>query len=121
MLPEKLLEFFRFIYEHIIKTETVKPTLKLKRIHFNRSCTLSKEKKNDIANKLNGLYKRKLKIDLINDAKEELQILGLDITTKAVSNLTGVKLRSVQLCFKHKRIDFDHEIQNINNSYKSTT
>jgi hypothetical protein len=121
MLPEKLLEFFRFIYVHIINTETVKPTLKLKRIHFNRSCTLSKEKKNDIANKLNGLYKRKLKIDLINDAKEELQILGLDITTKAVSNLTGVKLRSVQLYFKHKRIDFDLEIQNINNTYKSIT
>ncbi len=121
MLPEKLLEFFRFIYDYIISTETVKPTLKLKRIHFNRSCTLSKEKKNDIANKLNGLYKRKLKIDLINDAKEELQILGLDITTKAVSNLTGVKLRSVQLYFKHKRIDFDLEIQNINNTYKSIT
>lgn len=121
MLPEKLLEFFRFIYEHIIKTEIVKPTLKLKRIHFNRSCTLSKEMKNDIANKLNGLYKRKLKIDQINDAKEELQILGLDITTKAVSNLTGVKLRSVQLYFKQKRIDFDLEIQNINNTYKSIT
>jgi len=27
------------------------------------------------------------------DAKEELQSLGLDITTKAVCNLTGIKLR----------------------------
>jgi len=121
MEPHKLLEFFRFIYDYIISTETVKPTLKLKRIHFNRSCTLSKEKKNDIANKLNGLYKRKLKIDLINDAKEELQILELDITTKAVCNLTGIKLRSVQSYFKHERIDFDLEIQNINDTYKSIT
>jgi hypothetical protein len=121
MEPHKLLEFFRFIYNHIIKTETVKPSLKLKRIHFNRSCALTKEKKIDIANKLNGLYKRKLKIDLIMDAKEELQSLGLDITTKAVCNLTGIKLRTVQLYFKYHRIDFDLEIQHINNTYKSIT
>jgi hypothetical protein len=119
MEPHKLLEFFRFIYNHIIKTETVKPSLKLKRIHFNHSCALTKEKKNDIANKLNGLYKRKLKIDLIMDAKEELKSLGLDITTKSVCNLTGIKLRSVQLYFKYQRIDFDLEIQHINDTYKS--
>ena len=99
----------------------VKPSLKLKRIHFNRSCALTKEKKNDIANKLNGLYKRKLKIDLIMDAKEELESLGLDINTKAVCKLTGIKLRSVQLYFKHQRIDFNLEIQNINDTYKSNT
>jgi hypothetical protein len=121
MEPHKLLEFFRFIYNHIINTETVKPSLKLKRIHFNHSCALTKEKKNDIANKLNGLYKRKLKIDLIMDAKEELQSLGLDITTKAVCNLTGIKLRSVQLYFKHERIDFNLEIKHINDTYKSIT
>ena len=121
MEPHKLLEFFRFIYNHIIQTETVKPSLKLKRIHFNRSCALTKEKKNDIANKLNGLYKRKLKIDIIMDAKEELQSLGLDITTKAVCNLTGIKLRSVQLYFKYQRIDFDREIQHINDTYKTHT
>jgi hypothetical protein len=55
------------------------------------------------------------------DAKEELQSLGLDITTKAVCNLTGIKLRSVQLYFKHERIDFDLEIQHINDTYKSIT
>ena len=55
------------------------------------------------------------------DAKEELQSLGLEITTKSVCNLTGIKLRSVQLYFKHERIDFDLEIQHINNTYKSLT
>lgn len=117
MPPEKLLEFFRFIYDHIINTETVKPVLKLKRIHFNRSCGLTSDIKNVIANKLNGLYRRKLKIDLILDAKEELQLLGHDVTTKSVSILTGIKLRTVQSYFKENRIDFDLEIKNINERY----
>lgn len=118
MAPEKLLEFFRFIYDHIISTESVKPVLKLKRIHFNSSCNLTREKKNDIANKLNGVYRRKLKIDIILDAKEELQQLGHDVTTKGVALLTGIKLRTVQLYFKEDKIDFDLEISNINHRYR---
>ena len=55
------------------------------------------------------------------DAKDELQSLGLEITTKAVCNLTGIKLRSVQLYFKDQRIDFDREIQHINNTYRTHT
>lgn len=117
MAPEKLFEFFRFIYDHIINTETVKPLLKLKRIHFNRSCGLTSDIKNVIANKLNGLYRRKIKIDHILDAKEELQLLGHDVTTKSVSILTGIKLRTVQLYFKENRIDFNLEIKNINERY----
>ena len=111
---EKLLKFFQFVYGHIISTETIKPTLKLKRIHFNTTCEYNSDTKNTIANKLNGIYKRKVKIDQILDAKEELKSLKLPVTTKAVANLTGIKLRSVQLYYNCERIDFDNEVLKIN-------
>jgi hypothetical protein len=119
MKPEKLIEFFHFIYDYIIQTETVKPTLKLKRIHFNTKSPLSGESKNEIANKLNGIYRRKIKIDAILDAKDELNSMGHPVTTKSVSIFTGIKLRTVQLYFKVvERIDFDQEIQSINDTYE---
>ncbi len=111
---EKLLKFFQFVYGHIISTETIKPTLKLKRIHFNTTCEYNSDTKNAIANKLNGIFKRKVKIDQILDAKEELESLKLPITTKAVANSTGIKLRSVQLYYNCERIDFDNELLKIN-------
>lgn len=118
MDSDKLLIFFHFIYDHIIRTEIVKPSLKLKRIHFNPNCSLSKEKRNVIANKLNGLFRRKSKIDAILDAKDELISLGLTLSTKSVANLTGIKLRSVQLYYQIKdRIDFEAEIKAINDTF----
>ena len=71
-----------------------------------------------IANKLNGLFRRKSKIDAILDAKDELISLGHTLSTKSVANLTGIKLRSVQLYYQIKdRIDFEAEIKAINDTF----
>ncbi len=111
---DKLIEFFEFVYGYIVKTGEVKPVLKLKRVHFNRDCGYTRKEKSAIANLINGLYRRKQKMDMIEDAKIELQRMGLKTTSKNISDLTGIKLRSVQLYQKMKPVDFTEELKRIN-------
>lgn len=51
---------------------------------------------------------------MILDAKDELKANGLEVTTKEVSNLTGIKLRTVQIYFKKERIDFEKIVTEFN-------
>ncbi len=111
----KLIEFFEFIYKSIMITGEVKPFLKLKKVHFNKNCNYTRSQKCSIANKINGLYRRKTKLDMIDVAIIELESQGLKVTTKSLSNLTGIKLRSVQLLIKNGPIDFEEELRKINN------
>ena len=67
-----------------------------------------------ISNKINGLYRRKIKIDIINDAKVDLENDGKEITTRNISLYTDIKLRTVQLYFNCDRIDFENEVKKIN-------
>ena len=87
---------------------------KLKRVHFNENSNLTKESKVLIANRIYGLYRRIEKIDMIIDAKYDLQTAGKEITTNNVSTITGIKRRTVQLYFNCERIDFEMELRRIN-------
>ncbi len=114
MTYHKLIEFFNFVYYEIQRTGVVKPILKLKRVHFNENSNLTRESKVLISNRINGLYRRIEKIDMIIDAKDDLQTAGKEITTNNVSILTGIKRRTVQLYFNCERIDFEMELRRIN-------
>ena len=110
----KLNELFNYVYNEIIQTGNIKAKPKLKKVHFNLDAKLPKETKISISNKINGLYRRKIKIDIINDAKVDLENDGKEITTRNISLYTDIKLRTVQLYFNCDRIDFENEVKKIN-------
>lgn len=109
-----LKRYFKFIYTKIKETGEVQPMIRIKKVHFNHNCGFTKLEKIRIANKINGLFRRKQKWDKINSAIIEIKSTNRKVTSKEIADITGIKLRTVQLILKLDPFDFEEELMKIN-------
>lgn len=98
---------FRFVYQNTQKEDYKFENERIKNFHFNPRSGLSGDQKREIANKLNGKLKVNRSIELIKQAKHELQSSGKKITKTNIEKITGLSRKTV---IAH----FDSEIQDIN-------
>lgn len=110
----ELRRYFAFIFSTIKTNGIVEPILDVKRIHFNEKINYTKAQKVKIANRINGLYRRKEKYDRIMNVIEKIKSMNKKVTKKEISDLTGIKLRTVQLLIKNGPVDFENELLKIN-------
>jgi hypothetical protein len=111
---KELKRYFTMIYIKIRETDDVQPITKIKKVHFNVNCGYTRLEKIRIANRINGLFRRKQKIELINNAIIEIQTENRKVTSKELAEITGIKLRTVQLLLKIEPFDFEEELRKIN-------
>ena len=114
MEDKEFHRLFIFVYEDIKKTSITYCKTWTKYIHFNSNCGLSSKEKMKIANKLNGHYRRYKTIKRIQEAKQELQLLGIKATPKEVFNKSGLSLKTVRTHFYAEQIDMDWIIEQLN-------
>jgi hypothetical protein len=98
---------FKYVYQKTQTKDYKFENERIKNIHFNPSSGLTGEQKSKIANKLNGKLKVNRSIELIKQAKHQLQSSGKKITKTSIEKITGLSRKTV---IAH----FDSEIQDIN-------
>jgi len=90
---------------------------KIKYVHFNPECNLTKKEKTEVANYLNGCKRKNDSIDKIINAKTELEVQGLRITQRRIAEISGLSLKTVQTQFNSRPIDIAEVVEMINNSF----
>lgn len=110
MEPYKLIKHFKNVIEQIKETGIVHAKPKVKRVHFNKSSKLSSAEKNIIAKQLNSTYRKKITIDKINIAIEQLKHDGIKITQRAISKITGLNVCTIKQRMGNEKIDMDYEV-----------
>ena len=111
---KELVSLFNFVYHGIKSTGIIYPKTFIKYVHFNKGYKLTGKEKSNIANKLNGYYRRYENIKKIIEAKQQLNSAGTKITQKHVSRMTGLSLKTVQTHFNAEPINMDRVIYNLN-------
>ena len=114
MNMKELVRLFNFVYDTIKSTGITHHTTITKYVHFNPSYKLSGKEKSILSNTINGYFKRYTNINKIIAAKQELNSTGAKVTSKLVSKLTGLSIKTVQTHFKSEPIDMDQVILNFN-------
>lgn len=98
---------FKYVYQITQSEDYEFQNERIKNFHFNPKSGLSGDQKREIANKLNGKLKVNRSIELIKQAKHQLQSSGKKITKTKIEKITGLSRKTV---IAH----FDSEIQDIN-------
>ena len=111
---KELVRLFNFVYDTIKSTGITHHTTITKYVHFNPGYKLSGKEKSILSNTINGYFKRYTNINKIIAAKQELNSTGAKVTSKLVSKLTGLSIKTVQTHFKSEPIDMDQVILNFN-------
>jgi len=114
MNMKELVRLFNFVYDTIKSTGITHHTTITKYVHFNPGYKLSGKEKSILSNTINGYFKRYTNINKIIAAKQELNSTGAKVTSKLVSKLTGLSIKTVQTHFKSEPIDMDQVILNFN-------
>lgn len=117
MIRRTLIRLFDYVYQSIKNDEEYQfKKLGKKKIHFNQDFILTKTEKKKIIEQIKGLFRKNLTIARIIEAKQTLQSQGLKITQKAISEVSGIPLRTVK---RYYRVDQPYEIEeflNLKNS-----
>ena len=119
MNMKELLRLFNFVYDSIKSNGIIYPKTVTKYVHFNKGYKLTGKEKINIANRLNGYYRRYENIKKIIEAKQEFILVGIKITRKQISRMTGLSLKTVQTHFNAKPIDMDQVLNNLNHPITS--
>jgi len=114
MNMKELVRLFNFIYDTIKSTGITHHSTITKYVHFNPNYKLTGKEKSILSNTINGYFKRYTNINKIIAAKQELNSTGAKVTSKLVSKLTGLSIKTVQTHFKSEPIDMDQVILNFN-------
>jgi len=111
---KELVRLFNFVYDTIKSTGITHHSTITKYVHFNPNYKLTGKEKSILSNTINGYFKRYTNINKIIAAKQELNSTGAKVTSKLVSKLTGLSIKTVQTHFKSEPIDMDQVILNFN-------
>lgn len=113
MNMRELVGLFNFVYDSIKSNGIIYPKTFTKYVHFNNGYKITGKEKSNIANRLNGYYRRYENIKKIIEAKQEFILVGVKITRKQISRMTGLSLKTVQTHFNAEPIDMDQVLYNL--------
>jgi hypothetical protein len=116
MEMREFTRLFNTVYNGIKNSGDTAVNTRIKSVHINPDCTLSKKEKISVANTVNGIKRKNTSIKKIIDAKTELENSGLKITQKALSEISGLSPKTVRTHLNASIIDMDEMIQMINDS-----
>lgn len=89
MQYDRMEDIVTFAYTNAKETGELLVTPKLSYIHFNENCGLSGDQKRVIANKLNGLFVKRLKLELIEAAMIGFKENDMKLTMKNMISIMG--------------------------------
>jgi len=116
MDKRELTRLFNTVYEGIKNTGVTYVSKKIKYVHFNPACRLSKAEKIIISNMLNGARRKNKTIQKIITAKQELENTGQKVSQKRIAEITKLSPKTIRAHLHSTLIDIDELVQMINDS-----
>lgn len=116
----ELIRSFNFYYQLATQEDQPDPPKRIKRVHFQKECGLSRYGMICIANKINGYWKKNNSINQIINARYLLEQSHEKITQKNVAELIGKSLRTVKTYWHDEPININNEVEAINNNHGLT-
>lgn len=114
----ELIRFFDSVMTKLKNTGSKDIRFIMKRVHFNEKANLSSKIKVQIAKKINGLYKRFLTQNKIQEAVETLRNNNTPVTYKSIAKQIKMSAKTVALRIKEPKVDLELEIEIVNEQYK---
>jgi len=117
MEKREFIRLFNTIIKGIKEKGISRVRGKIRYVHFNPECNLTKIEKTTVANFLNGCKRKNDSIEKILSAKTKLEAEGLKVTQKRIAEISGLSRKTVQTHFKSRLIDMEEIVEMINNSF----
>ncbi len=116
MEKREFIRLFNCIYNGIKNTGENYCKKKIKYVHFNSNCELTKKEKIDISNMVNGSRRKNNSAKRVREAVIEIQQKGQKITQKRIAEISGLSPKTVRAHLNSTLIDMDELVEMINNS-----
>lgn len=116
MEMREFTRLFNMVYNGIKDSGNTAVKTRIKSVHINPDCTLSKKEKISVANTVNGTKRKNVSIQKILDAKAVLEKKGKKITQKGIGEISGLSPKTIRTHFNSSIIDMDEMVQMVNDS-----